>query len=226
MEQKFWRYFMIVAAAHLTIFVVYLLVNGCHSLFKPKPEIMMPVEIITAPPVKKVSTPKITPPAPKPKPQPKPKPSPKPKPNPKPKPKPKPKKVKISHKRVVRGDNPPQKNINPQEIKKILSNNIKTGKTTTYNPSLTAVDLARIKSALYDAWHQPGREEAGGITVKAEITLAIDGRIIGRRLIKPSGNPVLDNSVMQALNSVHKIYGLSQGFTKHHKKVIIEFMVD
>ncbi len=227
MKTRFWHYFMIVAIVHIVFLSVYILISGCHRIVKPKPVIMMPVEVMVAAPQKKTVT---APPVVKPKPEPEviPKPIKKPAIKPKPKPKPKPKltKVKVSTKRVTRNDRKkPAKVLTSKEIKQRLKNDIKVT-NTTYNPSADAVDFAKIKSSLYNAWNQPSGEEAGGITLRAEITLAIDGRITGRRLVKSSGNVVLDRSVMNALNSVTKINGLSIGFTKNHKKVIIAFMVD
>lgn len=227
MKTRFWHYFTVVAVIHIVLLSVYMFVSGCHRIVKRKPMVMMPVEVMVTAPQKTVSAPPVI----KPKPKPEVIPAPIKKPDIKPKPKPKPRqkltKVKVSTKRVTRNDkkNQPKKVLTSKEIKRWLENDLKVMKTT-YNPSADAVDFAKIKSALYKAWNQPSGEEAGGITVRAEITFAIDGRITGRRLVKPSGNVVLDRSVMNALNSVQKINGLSVGFTKSHKKVVISFMVD
>ena len=225
MTTKFWRYFMWIAIIHIVLLSVYMFVSGCHRIVKRKPMVMMPVEVMV-----EAQKTVVAPPVRKPKPEPEIVPVSKPKPKPKTKPKLKPKKklppVKVSKKRIIRNDNKkPKKVLTSKEIKQRLKNDIKVT-NPTYNPSADALDFAKVKSALYDAWNQPSHEEAGGITLRAEITFASDGTIIGRRLVKPSGNVVLDRSVMNALNSVRKINGLSAGFIKNHKKVVISFMVD
>lgn len=230
MKTRFWRYFILVAIIHIVLLAGYMLISGCHRMVKRKPMVMMPVEVMVAPPHKTTVAPPVvkTPPdiIPAPIRKPKPKPVKKPKSKPVKKPKPKPAPVKVSRKRVVRNtDKRPKKILTSKEIIERLKNDIKVT-DTKYNPNANAVDFAKVKNALYNAWNQPSREEAGGITVRAEITFAINGSIIGRKLVKSSGNVILDQSVMNALNSVQKINGLSVGFTKKHKKVVISFMVD
>lgn len=220
MQTRFWRYFMLVAIIHIVLLSGYMFISGCNRIIKRKPVVMMPVEVMMHAPKKAVVAPPVREPDPAPIVKPKPVTPPKPKPRRKLTP------VKVSNKRVTRNDKkPPRKVLTDKEIKKRLKNDIKVD-TTKYNPTANAVDFAKVKSALYNAWNQPSDEEAGGVIVRAEITFAVDGRIVGRRLVKQSGNAVLDQSVMTALNSVKNINGLSASFLKKHKKVIISFMVD
>ncbi|MCK5528465.1 MAG: TonB C-terminal domain-containing protein [Kiritimatiellae bacterium] len=219
MQTRFWRYFILVAIIHIVLLSGYMFISGCNRIIKRKPVVMMPVEVMMQAPQKTVVAPPVRAPDPVPIAKPKPVAPPKPK-------KRKLTPVKVSNTRVTRNDKkPPRKVLTDKEIKQRLKNDIKVD-TTKYNPTANAVDFAKVKSALYNAWNQPSGEEAGGVVVRAEITFAIDGRITGRRLVKPSGNMVLDQSVMSALKSVHKVNGLSASFLKKHKKVIISFMVD
>ncbi len=224
MTTRFWRSFIIVAVIHIVLLSVYMFVSGCHRIVKRKPVVMMPVELMVAAPQKTVAAPPVV--KPEPKPEVIPDPIKKQEIKPKPKPKQKLTKVKVSTKRVTRNDKkPPKKVLTSKEIKQRLESNIKVT-NTKYNPNADALDFAKVKSALYNAWNQPSREEAGGVTLRAEITLAVDGRITGRRLVKPSGNVVLDQTVMNALNAVGRINGLSANFIKNHRKIVISFMVD
>jgi TonB family protein len=58
------------------------------------------------------------------------------------------------------------------------------------------------------------------------IRLGENGVIVGRRLATGSGNRVLDKSVMQAVNSVTRISGLSSGFLKRYRVISVSFKIE
>jgi len=95
----------------------------------------------------------------------------------------------------------------------------------TVIPADEDICFERIRTALYTAWQQPSAEESGGVVVEASITFARDGRITGWRLTRRSGIAAMDRSVIQALQAVSQITGLSPAFLRSRDTVTIEFRV-
>lgn len=117
------------------------------------------------------------------------------------------------------------KPLTAEEIQRFLSLGAKMGETTSI-PDDETIQLLRIHDALFEAWQQPSAEEAGGRVVEVAITLREDGMILDRKLKRKSGNQVLDESVLKAVNSVPWIRGLPIDFVRRHKVVTIEFKVE
>ncbi|MBN2302375.1 MAG: TonB C-terminal domain-containing protein [Lentisphaerae bacterium] len=202
-----------VTIVHIGIVVALTLVSCCRSFFAPKPEYIMPVELIQLPSpivihdpvINKSKVDRVAKPLP-----------------------PKSKTaVKVSPKRVTQSlDNvAPAKQLTENEIKKLLSaGQAPRKKTETSNDD--AVYLERIRMALYEVWAQPSREEVGNVVAEMQIRFESDGSLRERKLITKSGNSVMDASVEKAVRSVNRIDGLSPSFLERRKIITISFKVE
>ena len=87
---------------------------------------------------------------------------------------------------------------------------------------------AVIRQVFYDAWAQPGREEVGaGTAALATVRFRSDGAVVGRTLTRKSGNAIMDGSVMQALNAVDHVDGLTPEFLKNRDyEAQVEFKLE
>jgi len=220
-------------AAHAALIVVLLVVSlarGCAWRTKPK-EIALFMDLAELPPQPVVAEPQPKPPEPKPEPpqpedirepvKPKPKPPP-PKTNqvaktetPKPKP-PAPSK-------------PPPPKLTQAQIAKLLAQGMPlsapgAASGAAGDPSQFGWYYAMVKQAMYEAWSQPGGlSVAPGQTTVVEIRVERSGAVTRRRLVKSSGNRALDDSVMQAVESVRSLKPLPQGLGGMYKDITIEF---
>ena len=185
------------------------------------------------------------------KPEVKPKPEIKPKPEVKPKPKPKEKpKIEVSKTKVVRRS---PSNVKPEkrvrlteaEIRRLLNQ----GARTAARASLSEQDLRRviqsgiklsdqgaplteemlylelIRATMYSAWNQPSSAAANGLVTKVEINLNPDGSITGNQMVRGSGSPAMDDSVLKAVNSVRRISGVPASFLERHRNITIAFQL-
>lgn len=83
-----------------------------------------------------------------------------------------------------------------------------------------------IEEVFYRAWHPPSYADAGNATATASIELRAGGVVTARRLSRPSGNAVLDASVVKALESVTRIPGLSRSYIERNSPVELVFNVE
>ena len=83
-----------------------------------------------------------------------------------------------------------------------------------------------IRRVLYGAWQPPSPAEAGDAVAEVSLRLLPGGGIGGWRIVKPSGNAVLDASVEAALRLVRTIPNLSVEFVRSHRDVTISFQVE
>lgn len=129
----------------------------------------------------------------------------------------------------------PNKTLSENEIKKILSENLSGsvmpgpgagsgtgGSGGTYSPF--AWYYNQVRAAMYEAWQQPsalsGRR---GMVTTVEIRVQRDGRITSRKIIKSSGNFLMDDSVMRALEAVSSLPALPAAMGGFYKDIIIDF---
>ncbi len=115
--------------------------------------------------------------------------------------------------------------LTPEEIRRRLAMGARPGTHNSAIPSDAAMHFGRIYRALYEAWTQPSAAAVGRSTVTAELRFATDGRIVGRKLLNPSGIPEFDRSVERALNAVDRVPGLPVSFLEQHRVVTVLFEV-
>lgn len=210
-EGRFGRILRVVAVIHIAVLAAVVLLPGLRSWFEPKRETTLPVEFVVEAPAE---------PAP-------PLPSLPPPPSPSPPPIPAPRRViERSTKRLEkRQPRPETKPLTEEEIRTLLAQGAKLSDHTSI-PDEDSRCFELVRRTLYGAWAQPAAAEAGD--ARAEVALRLDagGRVVGREIVKPSGNSVLDTSVLVALNAVDRISGLTAGFMERHKVITILFRVE
>lgn len=188
------------------------------------PQIEQQKEIAAIEPME-LPEPEPTPPEPTPEPTP---PEPKPEPAPKPSPKPKPKKVvkpappkKISF--TEYNKNNPKANRNPAPSRPRTSAPVKVGKISAGTGNLDKLAAAKIsvkggtgvamrsrldlyiteiRRKAHSNWAIPTMAQGVDYTAEVQFRVSQNGAISGLRIIKSSGNPEFDSSVLSAMRSV------------------------
>lgn len=225
----------VVHAVLLLALIVYPLVRRLIHPRKP-PEMITFVDLQALPP-----PPAPIPEPPKPQPEP-PKPQPEPEP-PKPalvpekppeKPKPESRKIKVSTNKIVRSVTPqppkpqtaPQPTLTKEQLRKLLEANIKFSPAGTPSSNFTDMSLyyATVYDAMYGAWRQPSTA-ALGLAAQVTIRVQRNGAVTARRLIKSSGSSSMDDSVMQAVNSVGRLRPLPAEIRDTFLDITVEFVV-
>lgn len=234
---RFQKYVFRVGIAHVVLLALLLCSTWILSFLRPRPQLVIPFDIVMEQPFEEPEPePEIPEPVPPPPPV-----------------KPEPLKEVVSTNRVVVPPKevvpPPPKQPRPTvEVSKLLVRKTHEGpkplsakeiqdrllsglptQASRSGPVSASEDqrgLSLIYSVYYRSWTQPSREEVGGATATAEITLDGRGKVVAERLLRPSGNAVLDGSVLQALKGVEHITGLTPAFLGTSRKVSIEFKVE
>ena len=127
--------------------------------------------------------------------------------------------------RIVRKDFPPapkpkDKPLSEAEIARLLKMGARIGDTTSI-PDAGQLALGayynHVHERMYAVWQQPAQlKSLPGLSAEVRITVAPDGRISDRAKIRGSGNELMDDSVMKAVNSVKALRALPLG----HKKPV------
>jgi outer membrane biosynthesis protein TonB len=127
--------------------------------------------------------------------------------------------------RVVRGPKAPpvRQTLSDEEIAKWLRQRVRIGDKDVLPDSEQALNFALVRDALYDAWDQPVRSEAGSRPAEAAFSLDNSGRLSAPRIIQSSGSPVFDASVLEAIRRVGRIDGLSARFLRSFPRLSVEF---
>jgi len=159
------------------------------------------------------------------------------------KPKPKLKKkdeIKVNKNKVVRKQSPAPtpvvkqrkiiqkaKPLTPEQIKKMMG--VPTTRKVT-NQKVKPQDIdwsffyAMLQEKLYAAWVKP-RGVPTSYTATVWLKVDRSGKILERRLQRPSGNTTLDQSVMKAAQNVTYIAALPSNYREMTKDVTIEFEI-
>lgn len=122
--------------------------------------------------------------------------------------------------------NAKDKPLSEAEIKRLLALGYRPGEKNSIAPDEESRCFSLVKRAFTDAWVQPSYDEAGNAVAEVEVRFQKDGSIFGVRMLKPSGNSVLDNSVMQAATTVKRVDGLPASFLSKYDSVTIAFKVE
>ena len=73
------------------------------------------------------------------------------------------------------------------------------------------------------AWEPPAELEDSRVTTQVTITVAPDGRVIERRIVRPSNNRMMDRSIQATLNKVTFIEPFPAGAGAHARTYLINF---
>ena len=206
MKSSFGRTFRIVFCVHLGVLCVLMLLPCFYRWFRPKKLATIPIGVVLheeAPTQKKVEKD----PAPRQKEE-----------------KKKKRKTEISDKIVKRRKTREEsKTVSADEVKRRLLSGDEKSKISTSSQDEDAIYFDIVRRAMYRAWIQPESLAVEGLTTKAMIQLANDGTVISGKVIRPSGNGVMDASVKSALASVKRIPGLSASFLATHREITVDF---
>ncbi len=83
---------------------------------------------------------------------------------------------------------------------------------------------AMVRDAMYEAWQQPSALAGQqGLVATATIRVQRDGLIVKREVIRSSGNQLMDNSVLAAMESVKQLQALPPGFGGDYHDITIYF---
>ena len=85
--------------------------------------------------------------------------------------------------------------------------------------------LSAIKKIYTDAWVVPDGVTDDSATVTASITIARNGDVLSRSIVRPSGNPLVDHSVKATLDRVTRAAPLPEGAKEDQRTVTINFNV-
>ena len=121
--------------------------------------------------------------------------------------------------------NATDKPLSEAEIRRLLAMGARPGEKNSIPPDEESMCFALLKRAFNDAWAQPSYDEVGGAIATIEVRLQRDGSIFGVRMVKPSGNNVLDASVMKAATGIKHVDGLTPAFLGKYEEVNIDFKV-
>ena len=220
MKNPFYRNTIISAALHIGVVVALLLFSTGSCLRPRKPrEIKMMATLVGAVPPQP-APPKDDVPEPKPdKPQPAPPkdavPEPKPKPKPEqPKPKPRP-------------EQPKPKPLTEQQLKDILSRSFKPSdlaRSLPADPGRFDWYYDSLREIMYGAWLPPrSLSKRSGLVTVVIIRVFRDGSLGRREMRKSSGNPLMDKSVMDAVESVSRVDPLPTGLGAAYEDITVDF---
>ncbi len=83
---------------------------------------------------------------------------------------------------------------------------------------------ALVRQTMYEAWDQPS-DLAGKAGLMTEVTVRVlrDGTVTQRSMTRPSGNSIMDDSVMKAVKRVTSLRALPPQFSGAYKDILIEF---
>lgn len=230
----FKRALAVSVTAHIVVLILLVVLPFVIRLFRrpPKREMITFVELAALPPAPPAPMREPEPPKPPPK-QEEPKPSPIPeKPPEKPKPAERPK-IQVNTNRIVRKPDPAprptppqQPALTPEQIRKLLEANVRftPGGATAANVTDLSIYYASVRDAMYGAWVQPSTV-ARGLRAEVSIRVMKNGAVTQRRLTRSSGSKVMDDSVMQAVNSIAMLRPLPAEVRESHLDITVEFVV-
>jgi outer membrane biosynthesis protein TonB len=85
-----------------------------------------------------------------------------------------------------------------------------------------------VHDKMYEAWDQPGQAKSVDKKLVTTVVLRVarDGRIEGVRLDHPSGNKLMDDSVMTAAHSVPRLDPLPEGLGGNFAEISVNFRLE
>lgn len=85
--------------------------------------------------------------------------------------------------------------------------------------------LQAVKSAYANAWVLPDGVEDNEATTVASVTIARDGRVVSSKIVRFSGDSVVDHSVQATLDRVRRVPPLPENSNDDQRTVTINFNV-
>jgi TonB family protein len=131
----------------------------------------------------------------------------------------------IKRSQAVQGGTTKTSNLSPEEIRRLLAAGARISDRTSIPDDYQIVGYYNIvRQAMYDAWIQPG-SLAGTVGLSAEVEIRVlrNGAIAQRNMTRRSGNSLMDDSVMKAVNSVSLLRPLPPEVSGAYKDITITF---
>ncbi len=107
-----------------------------------------------------------------------------------------------------------------------LKNNLTSATTVDMpgNSSVSYANYASVVRSIYDEnWNLPDHIDNDEEITKASVTIASDGTVITARIVTPSGDASVDDSVQSVLERVKEIAPFPDGATDKERTYIINF---
>lgn len=127
-------------------------------------------------------------------------------------------------------DNSRQEKLREQAVLRNAIRNLKhnfTPSTTVDMPGDSSVAYANyasvVKSIYEQAWLPPDNTASDDANVKVTVTIASDGMVVSARIIAPSGDDNVDNSIQRTLDRVTIIRPFPEGSTDKQRTYTINF---
>ncbi|MBI2440343.1 MAG: TonB family protein [Lentisphaerae bacterium] len=87
--------------------------------------------------------------------------------------------------------------------------------------------LEQVRAIMYEAWQQPSALAGQqGLFTQVRLRVRQDGQITSKEMAASSGNRLMDDSVMLAVESVVKLPELPFGFGGAYKDLVIDFELE
>ena len=137
-------------------------------------------------------------------------------------------KIQKSAKKIKRpqGGTVQKSNLSADEIRRLLA----AGARISDRTSIPMGDLweagyyNHVHEMMYRVWNQPASLSAGaGLSAEVLIRVQRDGAIVSRKIARSSGNSLMDESVMKAVQSVTRLKPLPAQFSASYKDIRILF---
>ena len=228
MTACFRRNLLIIAAAHVAVLVGVCVFDWIRGLIPDAPqEITTYVELQTIPPVPDLQQ-KASPPPRDPAPSP---PSEVTTPIEPPKKTRDRKPINVSKRRIQReGVTPPQPVPRQQMLRKEIAKKLYSAELAS--PPNRQDDFpfdwyfALVRRAMYEVWDQPSAASARlGVITKVSIRVHRDGTISFPKIIQSSGDMEMDDSVLRAVHSVHRLKELPRQYKGDYKDITVDFIL-
>lgn len=144
-------------------------------------------------------------------------------------------KIKVSTNKITRAKSTANKSKKPPltqaEIAKLLASGIPIGPggggvgsgSSAGDVSALSWYYALVRAQMYEAWEQPSGLSGAGLVTQVRIRVQRDGSITSRDLARRSGNSLMDDSVMKAVNAVSRLKPLPADVSGSYKDITIDF---
>jgi len=118
----------------------------------------------------------------------------------------------------------------PKLSRKEIEDALRGGAKPGIRNSIPEDELSRcvvlVRRALFDAWVQPGRSDAGPRPALLDIRLDSSGRIVSYDIRQSSGSAFFDQTVRKAAANAQPIRGLTLAFLKQYETLTVEFKLE
>ncbi len=118
-----------------------------------------------------------------------------------------------------------KRTLSRDEINRLLNLGYKPGTKNQLSQSESQRCISLIYRAFYSKWQRPAWNDTLKV-MELKIGLGLGGTITSYKLVKSSGDPAADRTVLNAASQVRSVSGLSAEFIRQHSSdIIIRFEV-